>query len=133
YPELTRQRQEIRSWTEAEERRFLETIEGGLERLTELIDAGFETIPGPDAFRLYDTYGFPVDLTQLIAGERGVAVDLEGFEQALAGQRERSRSARVVSGQGSVVREASGRVRKPKWHVLRRGKQRFVGYETTEA
>ncbi|HEV8151040.1 MAG TPA: alanine--tRNA ligase, partial [Gemmatimonadales bacterium] len=134
YPELARHRSEIRKWTEAEERRFLETIEGGLKRLEELIDAGFETIPGPDAFRLYDTYGFPVDLTQLIAAEQGVAVDLEGFEQALAEQRERSRSVRGVTLQESGVRGTAVRIgKKPKWHILRRGKQKFVGYEATEA
>jgi len=134
YPELVRRQADIHNWTQAEEVRFFETIEGGLRRLDELFDAGFDTIPGADAFRLYDTYGFPVDLTQLIAAERGVTVDLEGFEAALREQRERSRGARGTA----ANREGTGstparRAKAPKWHVLRRGKQKFVGYETTEA
>ena len=70
-----------------EENRFLETIEGGLGRLEELFASGVTTIPGEEAFRLYDTFGFPLDLTQLIAAERGVAVDTAGFDAALGQQR----------------------------------------------
>ena len=129
YPELVHQQAEIRRWTEAEEHRFLETIEGGLRRLDELFASGADSIPGGEVFRLYDTYGFPVDLTQLIAAEKGVGVDLEGFERALAGQRERSRAARG----GTSAEPARRRGKQPKWHVLRRGKQKFIGYEATEA
>ncbi|HTL06336.1 MAG TPA: alanine--tRNA ligase-related protein, partial [Gemmatimonadales bacterium] len=105
--------------------------EGGLRRLDELFAGGAKQIPGSEVFRLYDTYGFPVDLTQLIAAERGVGIDLEGFERALAQQRERSRAART--GGGVAVSGGKGRGKSPKWHVLRRGKQKFIGYETTEA
>ena len=70
YPELGRKRQYILELTETEERRFLETIEGGLKRLDELFASGVSTIPGEEAFKLYDTFGFPIDLTELIAGER---------------------------------------------------------------
>jgi alanyl-tRNA synthetase len=133
YPEIATRRTEIRKWTEAEEHRFLETIEGGLKRLDELA-SGSRAISGDEAFRLYDTFGFPIDLTQLIAAERGLTVDAVGFEAALDTQRKRSRAARFgpdagkPSGGGPAVK-----TRKPKWNVLRRGKQRFVGYQTTAA
>jgi alanyl-tRNA synthetase len=134
YPELVSGRAEILRWTETEELRFLETIAGGLERLEELFATGVKVIPGDEAFRLYDTFGFPVDLTELIAGERGVRVDTTGFERALEEQRSRSRAARggrqqVAGGSGPAVRAG----RKPKWHIVRRGRQKFVGYQTTEA
>src|SRR5438552_4844913 len=103
YPELVAQAAEIRRWTEGEELRFLETIAGGLERLEELFATGVKVIPGDEAVKLYDTFGFPVDLTEPSAGERGVAVDLAGFERALEEQRARSRSARGARDQGSGV------------------------------
>jgi alanyl-tRNA synthetase len=84
YPELTAKAGFIHEVTETEERRFLETIEGGLRRLEEIFASGATTISGEDAFKLYDTFGFPIDLTQIIAGERGVGVELGGFERALA-------------------------------------------------
>src|ERR671910_1560953 len=94
YPELTAKAGFIHEVTETEERRFLETIEGGLKRLEEIFASGARTIPGDEAIKLYDTYGFPIDLTEIIAGERGVGVELDGFERALEEQRERSRAAR---------------------------------------
>src|SRR5688572_18552255 len=94
YPELAAKSAEIREITEAEERRFLETIEGGLRRLEEIFASGARAIQGEEAFKLYDTFGFPIDLTQIIAGERSVDVDLQGFERALEQQRKRSRTAR---------------------------------------
>ncbi|HEX2451048.1 MAG TPA: alanine--tRNA ligase [Gemmatimonadales bacterium] len=130
YPELTAMAKYVRETTEAEERRFLETIEGGLKRLEEIFSSGAPIIQGDDAFKLYDTYGFPIDLTQIIAGERGVSVDVAGFEQALDEQRRRSRAARQPqSDAGPAVH-----VKKPgAWRALKRGKQKFVGYERTEA
>jgi alanyl-tRNA synthetase len=137
YPELTRKAGEIHEITEAEERRFLETIDGGLRRLEEIFASGARTIPGEEAFKLYDTFGFPIDLTQIIAGERGVEVDLAGFERALEGQRKRSRDARVTSGAGLVAVKGHApavHVSKPgKWRTVKRGKQKFVGYQKTEA
>ena len=127
YPELVAKAGFIAEVTETEERRFLETIEGGLRRLDELFEGGVKEIPGDEAFRLYDTFGFPIDLTQLIAGERGVRVDLEGFEHALEAQRSRSRRARGV-GVSAVI---GGQKRT--WHSVRRGRQKFVGYERTES
>jgi alanyl-tRNA synthetase len=146
YPELIARSKYIRETTEAEERRFLGTIEGGLRRLEETFASGATTISGEDAFKLYDTYGFPIDLTQIIAGERGVTVDVDGFERALEEQRQRSRAARFVVGADAVlvsdeahVQITKGvapavHVKKPgAWRTLKRGKQKFVGYERTEA
>jgi len=126
YPELEAKRGHIAKVTRAEEERFLETIEGGLQRLDEL--AGTAGISGEEAFKLYDTYGFPLDLTQLIAAERGQAVDAAGFERALTAQRERSRRARPS---GPVVRRAAGA---GEWvNVKPEVRQRWIGYERTRA
>ena len=134
YPELTAKAGFIHEVTETEERRFLETIEGGLARLEEIFASGATTISGEDAFKLYDTYGFPIDLTQIIAGERGVGVELAGFERALDEQRERSRAARGGSGKEAKAGAPAVRTAKrDKWRSVKRGKQRFVGYDTTEA
>jgi alanyl-tRNA synthetase len=137
YPELIARASFIRETAEAEERRFLETIEGGLRRLEEIFASGATVIPGEEAFKLYDTYGFPIDLTQIIAGERDVRVDVGGFERALDEQRERSRSARREGVSGTADPDRTGapavHVRRPgAWRTLKRGKQKFVGYERTE-
>jgi alanyl-tRNA synthetase len=133
YPELTAKAGYIHEVTETEERRFLETIEGGLGRLDEIFASGATTISGEEAFRLYDTYGFPIDLTQIIAGERGVGVELAGFERALDGQRERSRAAAGGRKGGGTAAPAVRSAKGGKWRPVKRGKQKFVGYETTDA
>ena len=101
YPELRRAERDIQRQLQREEARFRETLERGLELLEDAIGrlpAG-APIPGEVIFRLSDTYGFPVDLTADIARERGLALDLPGFEAALAEQRQRSRAAWVGSGE----------------------------------
>ena len=137
YPELTAKAAFIREVTETEELRFLETVEGGLRRLEEIFVTGRKTISGEEAFKLYDTFGFPIDLTQIIAGERGVDVDLAGFEEALDQQRRRSRDARAAPGSGRRKPESGApavHIAKPgKWRTVKRGKQKFVGYQKTEA
>ncbi|MCV0403666.1 MAG: alanine--tRNA ligase [Chloroflexi bacterium] len=90
YPHLAEGRETILDAIEAEEEKFARTLEAGSARLDELVEAGGE-ISGADAFRLHDTFGFPIDLTVEIAGERGVSVDRAGFDAAMAEQRERSR------------------------------------------
>jgi alanyl-tRNA synthetase len=96
YPYLVDNRKAILGAVDAEERKFARTLEAGTERLAALVAAaGDSPIPGDEAFRLHDTYGFPIDLTVEIAAESGVAVDREGFEAAMAEQRERSRGARA--------------------------------------
>ena len=126
YPDLVQKEPHIERVTRAEEERFLETIEGGLSRLEEL--KGTTAISGEDAFKLYDTYGFPIDLTQMIVSERGQGVDVAGFEQALDKQRRRSRSARSV-GEGRRQAAKGG-----EWvDVKPKGRQQWIGYETTRA
>ena len=126
YPELEAKRTHITKVTRAEEERFLETIEGGLRRLEEL--KGASAISGEDAFKLYDTYGFPLDLTQIIATERGQTVDAVGFERALTAQRERSRRARPSA---PVIRRAAGT---GDWVAVKsKARQRWIGYDRTRA
>ena len=102
YPELAQRRTLIVDTTRAEEERFLATIEEGMLRFDQLAPLSSTqgstairgTISGGDAFRLYDTFGFPIDLTELMAHERGYTVDIVGFEEALQGQRAQSREER---------------------------------------
>jgi alanyl-tRNA synthetase len=131
YPELTAKAGYIREVTETEEQRFLQTIEGGLRRLEEIFTSGARVIPGEEAFKLYDTFGFPIDLTGIIAEERGVEVDTAGFDRAYKAQQERSRAART-SGK-TAVGPAVHTSQTGKWRSIKRGKQKFVGYQTTES
>jgi len=102
YPELAQRRKLIVDTTRAEEERFLATIEEGMLRFDQLAPAHSTqgstgsrgTISGADAFRLYDTFGFPIDLTELMARERGYLVDIVEFEKALEAQRTTSRDER---------------------------------------
>jgi alanyl-tRNA synthetase len=91
YPELRAKRDIVERTIEAEEERFGETLEHGMNLFDEVAGRAGKTIPGVDAFRLYDTYGFPVDLTADIARERGLTVDMAGFDKAMNEQRERAR------------------------------------------
>ena len=84
---------EIRSVLSGEEASFSKTLERGLAMFEKLAAGSAKGIKGEDAFTLYDTYGFPLDLTQLLARERGIAVDAEGFETAMEGQRQRARQS----------------------------------------
>jgi len=93
YPLLSERRDAMLTAVEAEEEKFARTLEAGSARLDELIAAG-GTISGADAFRLHDTFGFPIDLTIEVAAERGVTVDRAGFDAAMDEQRQRSRGTR---------------------------------------
>ena len=126
YPELRTKAGYIEEVTRAEEERFLETIEDGLKRIDELTSGSPSTISGGDAFKLYDTFGFPPDLTQVVAGERGWAVDLAGFEVALAAQQKKSKPK---NGTAAFKRDDDGgRFTR----VVPRKRQRFVGYDETK-
>ena len=102
YPELREKKALLQTTSRREEEAFLATIEGGLSRFDQIAPARTAdgsrelrgTISGEDAFRLYDTYGFPIDLTELMARERGYTVDIAGFEAALETQRRRSQDER---------------------------------------
>ncbi len=97
YPYLVEKRDEVLGAVDAEERKFARTLEAGSERLAALVDAAGPngTIAGDEAFRLHDTFGFPIDLTVEIAAERGVTVDRAGFDAAMEEQRDRSRGSRA--------------------------------------
>ena len=132
YPELQERRDHILGTTRAEEERFLSTIEGGMDRFDLVAprdgDGAPLVVSGSDAFKLYDTFGFPLDLTQLMAGERGYSVDVEAFESALDEQRQRSRADRAQSD----IRLAEGDLQQD-WKTLsENGAQRFLGYDTME-
>ncbi|SMO63145.1 alanine--tRNA ligase [Melghirimyces algeriensis] len=106
YPEPYEKKDFIRQVIQGEEERFLETLSDGLNILEEMVSNlkkdGKTTISGKDIFTLYDTYGFPVDLTEDFARENGLTLDIEGFEQAMAEQRERARQARKDMGSMQV-------------------------------
>jgi alanyl-tRNA synthetase len=125
YPELAKGQAHVEKVLEKEERRFAETLGQGMEILEAAIAAlhGKE-IPGDVVFRLYDTYGFPVDLTADIARGRGLSVDQQGFEAAMAGQRDRARAASKF---GAAL-ELTGHA--PRAVVTHETK--FLGYEGTD-
>lgn len=101
YPELAEKEEYILKVLTTEEEKFNKTIDQGLSILTELQEAceknGSKVLSGEDAFRLYDTYGFPVDLTKEILEEKGIHVDEEGFQSAMEEQRKKARSARETT------------------------------------
>ena len=95
YPQLLERRELILVELAREETRFLETLDRGEKLLAELLAANPLQISGEQAFELYDTYGFPLELTEEIAAEHGLKVDLAGFEMAMQAQRERAKAAAV--------------------------------------
>jgi len=124
FPDLVDRREHLINTTQAEEERFLSTIEGGMSRFEELVTDGGGKITGDHAFRLYDTFGFPIDLTEIMAEERGCQVDKVGFEKELSKQRARSRAdrseAKEVLTSGDITSD---------WILLSSKEQTFVGYE----
>jgi len=121
YPELTRAREQVSHVLRQEEGRFAETLEQGM-RIFEQEVAGLRgtRIPGEVAFRLYDTFGFPVDLTADVARERGLEVDLDGFEKAMEAQRQQARAASHFKIGDAVSAEV----------IKAGGQTRFVGYDS---
>ena len=99
YPEIAKQQKFIENVIREEELAFLRTLDRGIKLMDECIARCGESkvIAGEDAFKLYDTYGFPIDLTELIAGENGCSVDMEGFNRELQKQKERARNATANS------------------------------------
>jgi alanyl-tRNA synthetase len=118
YPELTKGRRHAERVLRQEEERFAETLEQGMRLLEEAITGlPGKTIPGETAFRLYDTYGFPLDLTADIARERGLIVDTAGFDRAMAGQRARARAASRFDADYGEPRESEAQTK-------------FIGHDT---
>jgi alanyl-tRNA synthetase len=93
YPELRASKDKVEQVLRQEEERFAETLENGMAVLESALASGEKLLDGDTVFRLYDTYGFPVDLTADIGRERGVRIDMAGFEAAMEQQRERARAA----------------------------------------
>jgi len=118
YPELMNRREEITLIIKSEEERFLETLEKGLLHF-EAIHSKNQTISGNEAFELYDTYGFPLELTVEIASERGAKVDEKGFYEILEQAREFSRTKAKFAPKGE-------------WKILHEGNGMFIGYEKDE-
>ncbi len=125
YPELSERSEHIASVCEQEEVRFRKTIERGLslldERFEHLQAEGDKRLSGADAFKLYDTYGFPLDLTEVICKERGYTVDVPGYDAALEEARKRSEFKGVEKAVEGVYRQALERVAG--------GEVTFTGYE----
>ena len=116
FPELFEQKGFVQKVIKEEEQSFLRTLETGIRRFDQYKDS---VIDGEFAFELYDTYGFPIDLTQLIARERNMQVDMDGFNQCLEQQKERSRAASAVDAED--------------WVILENGESQFIGYDNTSA
>ncbi len=93
YPELAHKQAQVERVLKNEEERFAETLDQGMKVFEDITAKGAKTISGDDAFKLYDTFGFPLDLTADVARERGLSVDMAGFEKAMDVQRERARAA----------------------------------------
>ena len=93
YPELFTEQERVKAVLKQEEERFSETLEHGMALLEQVLVDGLKQLDGETAFKLYDTYGFPVDLTADVCRERGLSVDEDGFEAAMARQREQARAA----------------------------------------
>lgn len=122
FPELPAQQELICRVMKEEEDSFLRTLEKGIQLLNgsmaDLRDNGKTELDGVSAFRLFDTYGFPLDLTELICRENGFTVDGKGFDEEMTKQKERARNAAVVENGD--------------WVELKEGEQEFVGYDYTE-
>jgi alanyl-tRNA synthetase len=116
YPELRKDKTRVTGVLKQEEERFAETLENGMGVLESALASGEKLLDGETAFRLYDTFGFPVDLTADICRERGVMLDMAGFEAAMQAQRERARAASKFSAAAGL--EYAG------------GKTEFRGYDT---
>ena len=121
YPELVNNRDFIKTVLRLEEDRFQQAFENGYSILSETLESGPDVLAGDVVFRLWDTHGFPVEMTQEIAGENGVEIDMEGFEREMAAQREQSRA-------GAQFGEDRAKIRV--YESLGVGGTAFLGYES---
>lgn len=115
YPEIINHREEVSLVIKSEEERFLATLEKGIT-LFEEITKTKKIVSGDDAFKLYDTYGFPIELTEEMAKEKGLTIDIEGFKRNLEQARTESRTKAKFTFRGD-------------WKVLKEGIGNFIGYE----
>lgn len=119
FPEIAAQQELIEKVIKEEESSFYRTLENGIQRFNEYVKKGKQQIDGDFAFELFDTYGFPIDLTELMAHDNKLKVDQKAFAECLEKQKERSRKAAVVATEDWVV-------------LLEDEKEEFVGYDYTE-
>jgi len=127
YPELERNHGFVRGVLDREERRFRETLRTGSAILDDALDGlGGAALAGDVAFKLHDTYGFPLELTEEITAERGIAVDLDGFQSAMADQQSRARAARKAAGGAGSTGDLSA-------VLAEHGPTDFVGRDVDEA
>lgn len=119
FPEILSQKELAKKVIKEEEQNFLRTLDKGIDKFNNYAKSAQGTIEGKFAFELLDTYGFPIDLTELLAKEQGLTVDQAGFKAALEEQKERSRKATAIEVDD--------------WVVVNEGEGKFVGYDTLEA
>jgi alanyl-tRNA synthetase len=120
FPELKQQEAFVTKVIREEEEAFLRTLEKGLRRIEDITANASGTVSGKEAFELYDTYGFPLDLTRLILSEKNLVVDEEAFTAEMQKQKERSRAATAIDTED--------------WVVVSEGtNNEFVGYDSLEA
>jgi alanyl-tRNA synthetase len=119
FPEIKNQKELITKVVKEEETAFFRTLEKGIQKFQDYINSKPDKIEGQFAFELYDTYGFPVDLTQLLAREAGKPVDMDGFNKALEQQKERSRAATSIDTEDWI-------------EIRKSGETEFVGYDSLE-
>lgn len=129
YPQLAQTQDSVMRVIKREEERFEETLDAGIRQAQEIVQdvkaRGGHTLPGQEMFRLYDTYGFPFDLSQDIAEEAGLKVDMEGFNAAMEEQRRKSRESRQEAGAWDLALMITKLCQGPA--------TQFVGYQTLEA
>ncbi len=125
YPYIVEKAESVKEQIRLEEERFLKTIASGLELFEKELAGTKEVFSGEVAFKLYDTYGFPLDLTQDMLREKGIDVDIEGFENLMKAQRERAKAAWKGSGDAAVEGDF-------KTLLEQFGQNSFVGYSETE-
>ncbi len=129
YPELAREEERVKKLLLFEEERFSHTLEQGMRLLDDLLSVlkkeGKDTIPGGEIFKLYDTYGFPLDLVRDVAGEEGFLLDEAGFEREMQSQREKARAswAQEEGAADAIYRELAPEV----------GQTGFLGYDTLQS
>ena len=119
FPELMQQQDFVSKVIKEEEEAFLRTLDKGLKKIDSIISASTATVSGTDAFELLDTFGFPIDLTRLIASENNLNVDEAGFEAEMKQQKDRSRAATALDTED--------------WQIVNEGNANsFVGYDNLE-
>ncbi|MBI35532.1 MAG: alanine--tRNA ligase [Flavobacteriales bacterium] len=119
FPELEKQKNLAEKVIKEEEQNFLRTLDKGIDKFNQYVKSSSNEVKGDFAFELLDTYGFPIDLTELLAKEKGLLVDHTGFQKALEAQKQRSRKATSIEVED--------------WVVVNEGEGEFIGYDNYEA